>query len=148
MKQNAGPMLGTGTWIRLMKAYNLLLREARSSLDGRCTLPQFDVLAHLEPEATGLPQAELSRRLLVTAGNVTGLIDRMERLGWVKRVPDPEDRRVSRVQLTTAGKSAAGELIPQHSGDIEQVFNTLTDREKLQLRSLLDKVIQSVEQKS
>lgn len=131
-----------------MKAYNLVLREARGSLDGRCTLPQFDVLAHLEPEANGLPQAELSRRLLVTAGNVTGLIDRMEKLGWVKRVPDPEDRRVTRVQLTTAGRSAAAELIPQHSGDIEHLFDALSEREKVQLRSILDKVIQSVEQKS
>ena len=128
-----------------MKAYNLMLREARSSLDGECTLPQFDVLAHLSREERGLTLADLSRRLLVTAGNVTGLIDRMERSGWVKRVPDAEDRRVTRVQLTKSGKAVAAKLIPQHSSDIEKLFGILSESEKTQLRQLLDKLILGME---
>lgn len=143
MRQNGH--LGAGAWIRLMKAYNLVLREARSSLDGRCTLPQFDVLAHLYKEEPGLTLAELSRKLLVTAGNVTGLIDRMERMGWVKRVPDDADRRVTRVQLTAAGRAAAAKLIPLHASDIEKLFSVLNEREKSQLRQLLDKVIVGME---
>lgn len=145
MKQSAP--LGPGTWIRMMKAYNLLMRHARASLEGRCTLSQFDVLTHLYTEQKGLTPAELSRRLLVTAGNVTGLIDRMERIGWVKRVPDPEDRRISRVVLTPAGRSLAGKLIPQHSSDIEELFSSLKEREILQLRDLLDRLIAGVEQR-
>lgn len=145
MKRNG--KLGPGTWIRLMKAYNLMLREARTSLEGECTLPQFDVLAHLSREEQGLTLADLSRRLLVTAGNVTGLIDRMERTGWVKRVPDQDDRRVTRVQLTKAGKTVAARLVPQHSSDIERVFGILNDNEKTQLRQLLDKLILGMEQR-
>lgn len=143
MKQNGH--LGTGTWLRLMKAYNLMLREARSSLDGRCTLAQFDVLAHLYGADGGLTLADLSRRLLVTAGNVTGLIDRLEKMEWVKRVPDTEDRRATRVQLTAAGRSAAAKLIPMHTSDIEKFFSILSEREKTQLRQLLDKVIVGME---
>lgn len=143
MRQNGH--LGAGAWIRLMKAYNLVLREARSSLDGRCTLPQFDVLAHLYKEEQGLTLADLSRKLLVTAGNVTGLIDRMERMGWVKRVPDAADRRVTRVQLTAPGRAAAAKLIPLHASDIEKLFSVLNEREKSQLRQLLDKVILGME---
>lgn len=131
----------------MMKAYNLLMRHARASLEGRCTLSQFDVLTHLYTEQKGLTPAELSRRLLVTAGNVTGLIDRMERIGWVKRVPDPEDRRISRVVLTPAGRSLAGNLIPQHSSDIEELFSSLKELEILQLRDLLDRLIAGVEQR-
>ena len=139
---------GTGAWLRMMKAYNMILREARNSVNGECTLAQFDVLTHLARQKEGLPSAELSRRLLVTAGNITGLVDRMERIGWVRRVRDAEDRRSTRVQLTEAGRKKAAMLMPRHSADIENLFSTLNDREKQQLRQLLDKLIQGMEEKA
>jgi DNA-binding MarR family transcriptional regulator len=71
----------------------------------------------------------------------------MELAGLVKRIPDTEDRRVTRVQLTPSGRNAAGKLIPQHSSDVEKLFSVLNEREKTQLRMLLDKLIQSLEPK-
>jgi DNA-binding MarR family transcriptional regulator len=133
--------LGVSAWIRLLKAHNLVLREVRSKLKGYCTLSQLDVLAHLAREKDGATLAELSRHLLVTAGNITGLIDRMERSGYVKRFPDPEDRRVTRVQLTGSGKSLAETVLPKHAEDIEAVFGSLSDSEKIELRQLLDKFL-------
>src|SRR5262245_52208276 len=143
MTDGANP--GTAAWLRLMKAYNMILREARGSVGPDCTLAQFDVLAQLLREDKGLPAAELSRRLLVTAGNITGLVDRMERLGWVRRAQDPEDRRVARVQLTDAGRKKAAALVPRHSADLEEMFTILNLREKKQLRELLDKLIHGLE---
>lgn len=142
-----GRQLGTGAWIRLMKAYNLVLREARDSLNGQCTLSQFDMLALLVREPKGMTPADLSRCLLVTAGNITGLVDRMERMDWVKRVPDSGDRRVSRVQLTETGAAVAGKLIPRHITDIERLFTVLHPPEKTRLRQLLDKLIRGIEKK-
>lgn len=133
--------LAVSAWIRLLKAHNLVLRQVRAKLKGYCTLSQFDVLAHLAREKDGATLVELSRHLLVTAGNITGLIDRMERSGYVKRVPDPKDRRVTRVQLTTSGKSLAETVLPKHAQDIQAVFGSLSDSEKIELRQLLDKLI-------
>src|SRR3984957_5493529 len=65
------------------------------------TLPQFDVLMTL-CHGDGITQQELAERLLVTKANVVGLIDRVSAAGWVKRCPDPEDRRVNRLYLTDA----------------------------------------------
>ena len=65
------------------------------------TGPQFDVLATLH-RGEGIMQQELAARMLVTKGNVTGVVDRMEALGWIERRPDPEDRRVNRLYLTEA----------------------------------------------
>ena len=109
-------------------------------------MAQFDVLAQLSRNNRGTTLAELSRHLLVTAGNVTGLIDRMEEAGFVKRTPDPEDRRSTRVLLTGKGKKLAGTVIPRHSRDIRDSFRSLHKNEILQLRRVLDKMIQALDQ--
>jgi DNA-binding MarR family transcriptional regulator len=135
---------GVSAWIRLIKAYNLVLRETRGRLT-ECTLSQFDVVAHLVREKHGMTAVELSRRLLVTAGNITGLIDRMEKSGLVKRVRDTKDRRTIRIQLTQKGTKLAQSVIPRHSADIESIFTALSDSEKNQLHKALDKLIRSLE---
>src|SRR5438876_4378665 len=83
-----------GAWLRLLKAHNLIIRKARGQLARQCTLAQFDVLAQLSREKNGTTAAELSRRRLVTAGNLTGILDRMERDSLIRREPDKSDRRV------------------------------------------------------
>jgi len=134
-----------GVWIRFLKAYNLIVREARMRLSDYCTIAQFDILAQLSREKDGTPLTILSKRLLVTAGNLTGIIDRMEKLDLVKRVPDSKDRRVTRVQLTEKGKQLAKMVIPRHTKDIEQIFSVLAEKEVVQLKSLMDKLIHSLE---
>src|SRR5688572_25252233 len=85
-------------WVRLLESHNLILAEVRRRLAEECTMPRFDLLANLERE-DGQTLAQLSRRMLVTAGNLTGLVDRAERDGVVERRADPSDRRLSRVYL-------------------------------------------------
>jgi DNA-binding MarR family transcriptional regulator len=132
-------------WIRFLKAYNLIVREARMRLSDYCTIAQFDILAQLSREKDGTPLTVLSKRLLVTAGNLTGIIDRMEKLDLVKRIPDAKDRRVTRVQLTEKGKQLAKVVIPRHAKDIDQIFSVLAEKEVVQLKGLMDKLVQSLE---
>lgn len=134
-----------GAWIRLLKTHNLIVRESRTRLAEHCTLAQFDILAQLMRTGDGMSPAELSRRLLVTAGNVTGMVDRMEQAGLVLRKRDPQDRRAIRIQLTEKGKRKAKTVIPRHASDMGDMFQTLSDREIEQLRRLLDKLITGLE---
>lgn len=139
--------LALSAWIRLLKVHNLVIRQTRSKMAEHCTLSQFDVIAHLTRQKEGATLAELSRHLLVTAGNITGLIDRMEDQGYVNRIPDPDDRRVTRVQLTESGDRLAAEVLPKHSQDITEAFWPLNEQEKLQLRGILDKLIAGLEER-
>ncbi len=110
-----------------------------------CTIAQFDILAQLSREKQDTPLTDLSRHLLVTAGNLTGIIDRMEKLDLVKRIPDSKDRRVTRVQLTEKGRQLAKTVIPRHTKDIGQIFSVLNDKEITQLRGLMDKLVGGLE---
>lgn len=125
--------------------HNTVLRNARQNMARDSTLAQFDVLAQLTREAGPIPLNELSRRLLVTAGNITGLIDRMEAQQLVKRVPDDKDRRITRIHLTPKGRKLAKRLIPRHTTDIDQLFSGMSPAEIETLRKLLDKLLVSLE---
>ena len=132
-------------WIRLLKTHNLILMKSRSRLAKHCTMAQFDILAQLSRGNDGTTLIDLSRRLLVTAGNVTGMIDRMERDRLVERRPDSKDRRVTRVHLTEKGKQLAETVIPKHTKDIERLFRPLKTLELQRLRHTLDKLIAGLE---
>ena len=77
--------LALSVWIRMLKVHNLVFRAARTRMAPYCTMAQFDVIAQLSREKDWTTPAELSRRLLVTAGNLTGLLDRMQKSGLVLR---------------------------------------------------------------
>ena len=143
MKVSVNPALST--WIRLLKAYNLIVKQSRTRLSEHCTMAQFDILAQLSRGNDGTTLAELSRRLLVTAGNITGMIDRMQEAGLVERKRDHHDRRLIRVHLTSRGKNLAKAVIPAHANDIQQMFSALSQKETLELRRLLDKLIGGLE---
>ncbi len=132
--------LAVGLWVRIAKVYSLVLREIRERILVDCTIPQFDVIASLLRAPEGVPLVELSRRLLVTAGNITGIIDRMERDGLVTRVPDPEDRRVVRVKLAPKGRRRAKVLLPKHSKSITDILAVLTPAEQKLFKELLEKL--------
>src|SRR5471030_1597460 len=84
-------------WVQLVRAYQLIMRRLEQALDAHgLSLPQFEVLAHLHFDGA-ITQDELAQRLLVTKGNVCGLIDRMETAGLVGRTTDPADRRANRL---------------------------------------------------
>ena len=126
----------TSLWVRLLGCHNLMLGELRKSFEGEVTMARFDLIANLDRE-DGLTLAELSRRMLVTAGNLTGLVDRSERDGVVVRKSDAGDKRLVRVWLTPEGQRLARELIPAHAARISKLLSPLAADERRDLRRLL-----------
>jgi DNA-binding MarR family transcriptional regulator len=108
------------------------------------TLPRFDVLAQLDRAPEGLSMGELSDRLMVSNGNVTGLVDRLGEEGLISRTQAASDRRQSRVRLTQAGKRAFDSMTPRHERWIDDMFNGLSRSEMAQLLELLAKLKRSV----
>ena len=135
--------IGVSLWVRLLESHNLMLGELRRRLADECTLARFDLLANLERE-DGQTPAALSRRMLVTAGNLTGLVDRAERDGVAERRPDPSDRRLSRVWLTDKGRQLVQSLLPAHAEHVSELLTALDAGERRELRRLLGKLRDSL----
>jgi len=87
---------------------------------------QFNVLNLLRDHREGVSQVELSRDLIMHRSNVTGLVDRLEKRGLVKRTADPGDRRVHRVKLTAAGKALLKRVLPRYYDAAEAVLGHLS----------------------
>jgi DNA-binding MarR family transcriptional regulator len=131
------------THLRIATCYNLLMREARQTIAQRwqLTLPQFDVLAELaRADASGFTFVELSRLLLVTSGNLTGIVDRLEEQAVVERRPDTKDRRVIRVALTEKGRRLTDEVLPAHAADIDDILAFMPRAALTQLSELLGRL--------
>ncbi len=101
------------------------------------TAAQYNVLNVLAPRAAGLSQRELGDVLVVDRSNVTGLVDRLEQAGWVRRADDPDDRRVYRVTLTPAGRKLWARVTPHYGDVVEQVTRGLSVREMADATALL-----------
>jgi DNA-binding MarR family transcriptional regulator len=130
-------------WVRLLESHNLMLGEIRRRLSDAATMPRFDLLANLERE-DGQTLAALSRRMLVTAGNLTGLVDRAERDGVVERRADPRDRRLSRVFLTAKGRDLIAAILPLHAAHVAELLAGLDATERRDLRRLLGRLRDSL----
>ena len=119
---------------------DLFLREStRLFRPHGLTAAQFNVLNILAgPNAErGLSQRELADTLVVDRSNVTGLVDRMESAGWVRRADDPADRRVYRVQLTAAGRKLWQKTAPAYADVVRQVTSRLGERQMRDAVALL-----------
>jgi DNA-binding MarR family transcriptional regulator len=124
-------------WCRLARVYGKAQQHAARHLRPfGLTVAQFDVLAQVGA-AEGLSQQDLAERLLVTKGNVCGLIDRLERLGLVARQPDPVDRRVNRLVLTAAGRRLYAEVVPAQEALLAERFAALPAAHQYDLLALL-----------
>ena len=130
--------------VRLLTTHAALLGALRSGLGPRLSLARFDLLAQLSRQ-DGQTLAALSRQMLVTAGNVTGLVDRAERDGIVERRSDRTDRRVTRVHLTPKGQRLAAQSLRRHAVVAEQIVGGLARLEREQLRRLLARLRGSIE---
>jgi DNA-binding MarR family transcriptional regulator len=137
--------LGLSVWVRLLKTHNLILREARRSVGARLTLPQFDVMAQLSRAPQGMTFVELSRRLLVSAGNLTGIVDRLAREGLVARETHESDRRAARLRLTPAGRRLIASSMQRHARDIESLLSEVPRGELQQLRHLLGRLAERID---
>ena len=131
-------------WVRLLKAHGLILRELRRRVPEDLTLPQFDVLAQLHRDPAGMTSSALTRALLVTAGNVTGIVGRLARLGLVERRPVPGDRRTARIRLTSRGRQVMERALPRHGREVAALLSALPERDLVQLRTLLGRLNDSL----
>jgi len=118
-------------WLRLYACTNLIETRVRRRLQTRfgTTLPRFDLMAQLERVPDGLRMRELSGRLMVTGGNVTGLVDSLEAEGLVVREADGEDRRALRVKLTRDGRRVFRGMAAEHERWVVEMFAGLSNRE-------------------
>jgi DNA-binding MarR family transcriptional regulator len=126
-------------WLRLLTCSSLIESQVRKKLavQFKTTLPRFDLMAQLERAPQGLQMGELSRRMLVTGGNITGIVDQLERSGLIVRAADPEDRRAYRVKLTKEGRRLFAKMAVEHESWIVALFDGIGIRDQRSLNELL-----------
>jgi DNA-binding MarR family transcriptional regulator len=137
--------LALAVWVRLLKAHGLILRELRQRVPEGLTLPQFDVLAQVQRDPEGMTSSELTRALLVTAGNVTGIVGRLARRGLVERRPVPGDRRAARIRLTPRGRQLMQRALPRHGRDVAALLSALRAPDLVQIRRVLGRLNRSLD---
>lgn len=118
-------------WLRLFTCTSLVETEVRRRLADEfdTTLSRFDLLAQLERAPEGMTLGELSKRMMVSNGNVTGLVDRLVEVGWLTRISPPTDRRVQLVKLTPKGRNTFNRMAKAHEGWIASLFGGLDPKE-------------------
>lgn len=136
-------------WLRLLTCTQLIERQVRTGLRERfdTTLPRFDLMAQLERHPEGLKMKELSHRLMVTGGNITGITNQLEAEGLVERVEVADDRRAFRVRLTAAGHATFAAMAQAHEEWIVNAFQGLNASDMSQLHQLLGRVKQQQRQR-
>lgn len=134
-------------WLRLLSCETVIEQHLRTSLrrDYSVTLPQFDVLAELERAQGPLTMSQLSRELMVSNGNVTGVIDRLEASGLVIRKRASHDKRVQYIDLTARGRNGFRKMARRHAQWLEKLFSGLTIAEMKNLQELLLKTRRSID---
>jgi DNA-binding MarR family transcriptional regulator len=126
-------------WIRLLRAAHTIEGELRERLkrDFGTTLPRFDVMAALYREPGGMLMSDLSRFLLVSNGNVTGIVDRLVVDGFVVRARRDGDRRTSIVRLTEVGIDFFERMARAHEGWIAELLGSVGDDDARRLSGML-----------
>jgi MarR family transcriptional regulator, 2-MHQ and catechol-resistance regulon repressor len=128
------------TYVNLLRASSSVQAHAMKHLDGHGITPsQFAVLEalyHVGP----LCLSELARKILRTSGNLTMVVDNLEKSGLVRRIPNTEDRRYVRVEITENGRKVIASLFPEHAQQITKMLSRLTEAEQNHLRELCRKL--------
>ncbi|NYT63904.1 MarR family transcriptional regulator [Alcaligenaceae bacterium] len=116
-------------WLRMLSCCNLVETEIRSRLrtEFETTLPRFDLMAQLLRAPAGMKMSELSRHMMVTNGNITGITDQLEKEGMVERVKVATDRRSSLIRLTAKGKRSFKKMAKSHEEWIRAMFGGLSE---------------------
>ncbi len=126
-------------WLRLLSATMEIEAEIRKRLHAQfgVSLARFDYLAQLYRHPDGLRMNALSKRLMVTGGNVTGLTTELEKEGWIQRQRDVLDARAVLIGLTPKGKSDFEAMAAAHERWVTELFAGLSRQDKTQLHALL-----------
>ena len=134
--------LGYRTWLRVALVYQQEFRILAERLSGvGLSVAQFDILACLvRAEPTQLKQSELAERLLVTKGNVSGMLGRMTENGTVQRFDDPKDRRTKRIAITEVGRQLHGQGLRIQEALVDEMFEGIEPEEMRLLGSITEKI--------
>ncbi|WP_295645502.1 MarR family transcriptional regulator [uncultured Methylibium sp.] len=126
-------------WLRWLSCTTRIEDAIRKRLAAEfgTTLPRFDLMAQLERQPEGLTMRELSQRLMVTGGNVTGITDQLESEGLVVRAPHPTDRRAFSVQLTPTGRKLFRRMATTHERWVVELFAGWTPEQKAAMHEQL-----------
>jgi DNA-binding MarR family transcriptional regulator len=129
-------------WLRLLTCSSLIESRLRSALreEFDTTLPRFDFMAQLERVPEGLTMGDLSRRMMVSGGNVSGIAAQLVSEGLVDRSPVPDNRRTFMVKLTPKGQRSFRKMAQQHEQWVIKLLGHLEQSEVEQLMGLLDRV--------
>lgn len=129
-------------WIRLLGVTRASENHLRDYLrvNHDTTLPRFDVMAALWRRREGVTMSELSRMLLVSNGNATAVVDRLEADGLVRRTPSASDRRTVFVALTEAGGAAFDRLAAGHEAEVDTLFAGLSEADTDALTDILKRM--------
>jgi len=138
-RQHNGSKTRLRLWIRLLRASRLIEGTARErlKLQFNATLPRFDVMAALYRKPDGMLMSEISRFLMVSNGNVTGIVDRLVAEGFVVRAQRNGDRRTSFVSLTRKGRAAFADMAAAHERWIDELLGGVSVRDAEQLSTKL-----------
>lgn len=133
-------------WLRLLTCTTLIEGEIRRRLRDTfdVTLPRFDLLAQLDKAPNGMTLGELSQRMMVSNGNVTGLVERLQAQGLIERRPSPSDRRAQLVSLTAEGRKNFRAMARTHEGWIADLFAGLSPEDAETLMQILGRTKMSV----
>ncbi|HZP21343.1 MAG TPA: MarR family transcriptional regulator [Bauldia sp.] len=133
-------------WLRLFTCTTLIEVEVRKRLRTQFgeTLPRFDLMAQLERVEDGMTLGEISKRMMVSAGNVTSLVERLVQNGHLERRTDPKDRRSQRIRLTAAGRAHFGRMAASHEEWVAELLADLKPKEIAAALAELEKVKHSV----
>jgi DNA-binding MarR family transcriptional regulator len=126
------------TWIQMIRTFWTLQSRVEESLKTHhLSLAQFDLLAMLFGLGDNMNQQELANQLAVTKGNMVGLVNRLSRRGFVKRVPAQTGRRANLIRLTAAGRNLVTAALPDHSRFVKAMMQRLSAKRLRELRVLL-----------
>jgi DNA-binding MarR family transcriptional regulator len=134
-------------WLRALTFTNMVEQRVRTRLrvEFEVTLPRFDVMAALyDAPEEGLSMGEVSSRLKVSNGNVTGIVERLKKEGLIQRRTRPDDRRSQLVRLTDSGRTTFEEMAVAHERWVASMLSGLSEEEVEQLKYLLGKGKRSV----
>src|ERR1700754_3914198 len=128
-------------WLRLLTCTTLIEGEVRGRLRERfdVTLPRFDLMAQLDKVPDGMTLSDVSKRMMVSNGNVTGLVERLVESGHIDRRTSDSDRRVQFIRLTKLGRSEFRKMAAKHKLWIADIFADLTPKDVRELMRLLAK---------
>lgn len=144
MQRRAAPepqgMLKLRLWVRLLRAVRVVEVDLRRRLRAEFgeTLPRFDVMAALVRQQTGMTMTEISRFLMVSNGNVTGIIDRLVTEGLVVRIANAQDRRATVVRLTPKGLRHFARMAKAHEGWVNEILARFSREQSHALIGSLD----------